>query len=176
MLCPHCGHSVPEAPFCTNCGGRITTSGVPAPGQQTFYNGGGSERVRNVTFSEAVQNFFKNYATFSGRATRSEYWYATLFNFVISSVLGTLAALTAETVLFGVLFAGLRSLYGLAIFIPSLAICWRRFHDVGKSGAWYLMCLIPLVGVFIVLYYFCKDSDGDNDYGPRKTDSNRGYC
>lgn len=115
-----------------------------------------------MSFMESIQTVFRKYATFSGRARRSEYWYFALFNFIILMVLNILFQATGAT-FFGVL----SGLYSLAVLVPGLAVCWRRMHDIGKSGAFYFCILIPIVGFFLILYWFCKDSQpGENDYGP----------
>ena len=94
----------------------------------------------------------QNYATFSGRARRSEYWYFVLFNFIISIVVGLIEGAMGTEAL-GVI-------YSLAVLIPSLAVAVRRMHDVGKSG-WFL--LIPIYNLILA----CTDGDkGDNKYGP----------
>lgn len=101
-----------------------------------------------VDFGTAIKLYFSNYATFSGRATKSEYWWTVLFTFLVGCVpyLGWIAA--------------------LAFFIPSLAVMVRRLHDTGKSGAYYFMCLIPIAGIIILIIQLCKDSEPDNVYGP----------
>jgi uncharacterized membrane protein YhaH (DUF805 family) len=93
----------------------------------------------------------QNYATFSGRARRSEYWYFALFNFIIAIVLGFVGVLMETTVL--------SNLYSLAILVPSIAVGVRRMHDVGKSG-WFL--LIPIYNLILA----CTDGvKGENEYG-----------
>lgn len=58
-------------------------------------------------------------------------------------------------------------LYSLAVLLPSLAVCWRRLHDIGKSGAWWLLVFVPLVGALILVIWFAKDTQpGENQYGP----------
>ncbi len=89
---------------------------------------------------------FNKYAEFSGRSTRSEYWYFVLFNFLLQVVLQIVLAFGAysgknmgiTTTLFGI--------YALIIFIPSLAVAIRRLHDVGKSGWMLLISFVPLIG------------------------------
>lgn len=104
-------------------------------------------------------NAFKNYVNFKGRARRKEYWMFVLFNFIVAFVLGIIDGLIGITVL--------STIYSLAVIIPSLALCFRRLHDIGKSGAWILIGLIPLVGEIILLVFFCTDSQaGENQYGP----------
>ena len=113
-------------------------------------------------FGEALQSVFSKYATFSGRARRSEYWYFFLFNVIINIVLNTLYVATNSTI-----FTALIGLYSLAALVPGLAVSWRRMHDIGKSGAYYCFILIPLVGAIILLVWMCKDSyPGINQYGP----------
>lgn len=108
----------------------------------------------------------KKYAVFSGRARRKEYWYYALFNAIISIVL---VAVDFMTGLFsfdaGVgLFSGV---YGLAVFIPSIAVGLRRLHDTNRSGWWLLIALIPLIGGIVLLVFMVQDSDqGDNRFGP----------
>lgn len=119
-----------------------------------------------MSFSEAIQSVFSKYATFSGRARRSEYWYFVLFNLVISAALSIGVNLTANSS-FNWVLTGASGLFSLAVLIPGLAVAWRRLHDIGKSGAWYLLNLIPLVGSIILLVWCCQDSQpGDNMYGP----------
>lgn len=113
-----------------------------------------------MTFTQAVQSVFAQYATFSGRARRSEFWFFALFNYVVGGVLGVLGRYLT-------LFSILSSLYALAVFIPGLAVVWRRLHDIGKGGGWYFIFLVPLVGWILLLIWLCRDSQpGDNAYGP----------
>lgn len=103
----------------------------------------------------AYKDMLNHYADFSGRTNRPGYWYVVLDNIIISGVLSILGTIP----LIGKLFAIVTALYGLAMLVPGLAIAVRRLHDVGKSG-WYLfMSLIPLVGWILVLVQLCKQSD-----------------
>jgi uncharacterized membrane protein YhaH (DUF805 family) len=55
----------------------------------------------------------------------------------------------------------------LALFLPTLAVTWRRLHDIGKSGGWFFIGLVPLVGWILLLVWFCRDSQpGENRFGP----------
>ena len=96
-------------------------------------------------------NALKNYATFSGRARRKEYWMFFLFNLIFSAAAGML---------------GLTALYSLATFIPRIAVAVRRLHDIGKTGWWYFIVLIPVIGGIWYLILMCTDSKyGTNTYG-----------
>ena len=114
-----------------------------------------------MTIVEAAQSVIANYANFSGRARRSEYWYFVLLNVIVSVVLGVLAQFL------GIIATLLSGVWSLAVLVPGLALVWRRLHDIGKSGIWILIALVPLVGEILLLVWFCKDSQpGENQYGP----------
>lgn len=101
---------------------------------------------------------FRNYANFKGRSRRKDYWMFVLFNIIVTFVLAIIGSLLGITIL--------STIYGLAVFIPSLAICFRRLHDIGKSGTWILIGLVPLIGGITLIVFFCTDSqEGDNMYG-----------
>lgn len=100
----------------------------------------------------------KQYADFSGRARRKEYWMFVLFNVLIMIVLMVIDAalgLSAGDSALGVL----SGIYSLAVLIPSIAVCVRRLHDVGKSGWYYLLGFIPIVGPIILLVWYCTEGE-----------------
>ena len=106
----------------------------------------------------------QKYAVFRGRARRKEYWVFTLVNIIITIVIGFVLGffgsffLGAET---GTALSGLgTSVYGLAVFVPNIAVAVRRMHDIGRSGWWILLPLVNLI-------FLCLGSQpGDNEYGP----------
>jgi uncharacterized membrane protein YhaH (DUF805 family) len=101
-----------------------------------------------------------NYAQFSGRARRAEYWNFALFN-VLAYIVLVLLAFVANA------FAALLVIYYVGILIPSLAVGVRRMHDVGKSGWYLLVSLIPLAGPIWMLVLLCTaGEEGTNEYGP----------
>ena len=108
----------------------------------------------------------KKYATFEGRARRSEYWYFVLFYvlviFVLVIVDGVTGTLNEEA---GI---GLLSgLFMLATILPSLAVLVRRLHDTDRSGWWALLNLIPFIGALVLLVFTVLDSQpGANRFGP----------
>lgn len=104
-----------------------------------------------------------NYANFTGRARRSEYWFFVLFSAIISFILQLI-----DYALFGIESIGWISLlYGLAVFIPGLAVSVRRLHDVGKSGWYYLLILLPIIGwIWLLILFFTEGDSGPNEYGP----------
>ncbi|QSF44295.1 DUF805 domain-containing protein [Paenibacillus tianjinensis] len=100
----------------------------------------------------------KNYAVFSGRARRKEFWMFVLVNFLIGILFGI-----AED-FFGVSTL-ISKLYSLFILIPSLAVLARRLHDIGRTGWWILISFIPFVGFIVLFILACIDSEGTNKYG-----------
>jgi uncharacterized membrane protein YhaH (DUF805 family) len=107
----------------------------------------------------------KKYATFSGRARRKEYWMFVLFNIIFSIVATVIDNLLGTTQESG--YGILSSIYSLAVLLPGLAVSVRRLHDIGKSGWWLFIALIPLIGAIWLLVLTVTDSQpGDNEYGP----------
>tara|TARA_B100001248_G_scaffold261306_1_gene252061 strand:+ start:347 stop:724 length:378 start_codon:yes stop_codon:yes gene_type:complete len=111
-----------------------------------------------------------NYANFSGRARRKEYWMFVLVQtivmiglMILDSVLGLDFELQGISLGYGYLY-----LIGLIVhFIPSLAVLVRRLHDVGKSGWFYFIFLIPIIGVLWLLVLYCTEGQKqDNKWGP----------
>ena len=104
----------------------------------------------------------KNYANFSGRARRKEYWLFLLIHYIITIALFRVdGGLTPEGGLG--LFA---SLYTSAVFIPLLAVTARRLHDTGRSGWWMLLILVPLAGPIAIFVFTVQDSNPDtNKFG-----------
>tara|TARA_R110000751_G_scaffold120241_3_gene220870 strand:+ start:2116 stop:2526 length:411 start_codon:yes stop_codon:yes gene_type:complete len=107
-----------------------------------------------------------NYANFNGRARREEYWMFVLFNLIfiiaIAMVSGVLAGLFDAPA-----FMGLYMIYALGVLIPSLAVAVRRLHDVGKSGWFYLIGLIPIIGsIWLIVLFVTEGERGTNQYGP----------
>lgn len=109
-----------------------------------------------MKFGEAIGRGFRNYLNFSGRATRSEFWWFLLFvigaNIFISMALGEgMASFVASTL----------------IIIPFFAVGWRRYHDVGRTGLWMIASIIPLLGLVLALIWLSKTGTrGGNQYGP----------
>ena len=115
----------------------------------------------------------RNYANFNGRARRKEYWMFILFNFIFAcaaAIADNLIGTTFGAIGYGVLYLA----YGLVTFIPSFAVGVRRLHDVGKSGWFCLIALIPLIGAIWLLVLMCIDSHPDNEYGPNPKEMDLG--
>ena len=111
-----------------------------------------------------------NYANFNGRARRKEYWMYVLVQSIImiglmilDSILGLDFELQGISLGYGYLY-----LIGVIVhFIPSLAVLVRRLHDVGKSGWFYFIFLIPIIGIIWLLVLYCTEGQKeDNKWGP----------
>ncbi len=113
----------------------------------------------------------RNYAVFSGRAQRMEYWMFGLFYIIFAIVIGIIESI------FGIGEAGsglLSGLFVLAMLIPSLAVTFRRLHDTDRSGWWLLIGFVPLIGSIVILVFMIQDSQpGENQYGtnPKATEA-----
>jgi uncharacterized membrane protein YhaH (DUF805 family) len=113
-----------------------------------------------MTFPDAVRRCFTLYATFAGRARRSEFWFFWLFNLLAHGVAGIL-----DAALFSVA-APLNAIVSLVLLVPNLAVAVRRLHDVGRSGWWLLIVLVPLIGIVVLLiWYLSRGEDGPNRFG-----------
>ena len=126
-----------------------------------------------MSFVESVRTCFSKYVTFSGRAARSEFWWFVLFVFATQIVLswvdialwgttevgpGSIAGSTDTPILSG--------LFGLATLLPMISVAVRRLHDRDKSGWWYWLGLIPLVGFIILIVWFATEGTrGANRFG-----------
>jgi uncharacterized membrane protein YhaH (DUF805 family) len=112
-----------------------------------------------MSFADAVRTCLTKYATFSGRARRSEYWWFWLFTILVQ-VVTVVVAQVAHV-------AFLPALTVLALIIPGLAVVVRRLHDTGRSGWWLLIVLLPLVGGIWFLVLLVSDSTAASEkYGP----------
>ncbi|QGV65675.1 DUF805 domain-containing protein [Clavibacter nebraskensis] len=111
-----------------------------------------------ASWREAMRRFFLKYATFRGRASRSEFWWCALTGFVVSSALRTLSSLNTDSreslgffdaVTVADSWSAVLGVLQLAFFIPSFAVSWRRLHDVDRSGTWTFINFIPLLGTIV---------------------------
>ncbi len=142
-----------------------------------------------LSFGQAIKNVFSKYATFTGRARRSEFWWFQLFNFILIFV----ASLFDDLLGLGISDTGegvISLIVTLALLLPGLSVLWRRLHDINRSGWNYLLVIVPavlcvifaLVQLFVLtilmaivvvvtaillLVWCCMDSkQEENKYGP----------
>ena len=174
-----------SASYCSNCGSPLSVyqpnyyqqSCTQPGGNMGFrpsYANGEDLGGRSVGLSEAVKICLqKKYATFKGRAKRSEYWYFYLFELLV------MVALLFIGAMLGAIFTGgdgdvalgvglvFMAFAGLAFITPQISVAVRRLHDSGKSGWLYVLCVIPYSGGIVMLIFMCLPSEPhDNKYGP----------
>lgn len=111
-----------------------------------------------MDFQTAVRSCLNQYATFTGRASRSEFWWFYLFCFI--------ASVAANLIGFGIgLHYILHDIVALALLLPQLAVGARRLHDIGRSGWWQLIAF-TIIGILVLIYWWVKPSDPlDNVHG-----------
>ena len=113
-----------------------------------------------MEFLTAVRTCLVKYFDFKGRAARPEFWYWMLFN-VIGTVVVMIILPPTSVGEMGVM------VFDIAVLLPGLAVGARRLHDIGKSGWWQLLWLVPFVGPIVVIVWWCKEGDGlANRYVP----------
>lgn len=138
-----------------------------------------------VSFGEAVKRAFSQYCKFTGRASRSEYWWFYLFNLIVSVIIffagggprifsdmchfggGCYGGFAGGAIGFSGTYTTLSYIWSLAVLLPSMGLLWRRFHDAGHSGWWCLWSLLPVIGWIVLLVAMCQPSvPAANKYGP----------
>lgn len=175
-FCPTCGAQPdPKAIVCVKCGTQLKSFDVN--GQKP--DGTDSQRNeklvnRNVrTFGEAIGSCFRKYAVFSGRACRAEFWWWVLFCWLVLflGVAGLVKGLEENDEIKMIMgFIGMISM--LIFLLPTLAVTVRRLHDTGRSGGFYFISLIPVIGVLILLSVLLGAPDPQtNRYGTNPLDA-----
>jgi uncharacterized membrane protein YhaH (DUF805 family) len=131
-----------------------------------------------MSFQEAIRVCLqRKYADFSGRARRSEFWFFVLFTVIVSTVGGILDSIFGLRS--GSSYGGTGPIQGvlqLALLVPSLAVGARRLHDIGRTGWWQLIGLVPIAGWIVLLIFFVQDSRPANQYGPSPKNPGEGYA
>jgi len=116
----------------------------------------------------------KEYFNFNGRARRAEYWYYCLFSTIISIVCMILDKILGTTVSMDLTGQGVTELpygyfffgYAILTLLPGFGVSVRRLHDIGKSGWWILLVLVPCIGILLIGFLVKNSQPGDNQYGP----------
>jgi uncharacterized membrane protein YhaH (DUF805 family) len=129
-----------------------------------------------MDFTAAVSSVYRNYATFSGRARRSEFWWFFLFSIIASIGIGIVESAlglgqgstsSGDGGIEAAYNGGILSiLWAIGNFIPALAVAVRRLHDTDRSGWWYLIIFVPLIGIILLIVWWAtKGTDGPNRFG-----------
>jgi len=149
--------------------GRVSMPAMQAPptAPPPSLNGGTNPaRADANSFVGALKDGLSRYVDFKTRSTRSQFWWWVLWSMLINLVSGVL------DISLGMGEPGpINMLTSLAMFLPTLALSIRRLHDIGRSGWWYLIVLIPLIGWIVLIVFFCtKTQEETNRWGapPRR--------
>ena len=100
-----------------------------------------------MNFGQSITSCFSQYATFSGRASRSEFWWFFLFQILVSVAAGMVSE-------------KLSGLVSLGLLLPALAVGTRRLHDIGRSGWWQLL-LITVIGLLVLVFFWAQPAKGE---------------
>ena len=140
-----------------------------------------------MNFIQSISTCMRKYVTFSGRATRSEFWWFYLFTVLVNLVASSQASSFVPTLLDGqdmtenessyflnnFFFLYLSTITSLILLLPSLAVAVRRLHDVGRSGLWILIAFTVIGIIPLLIWYVTDAKDDENIYGPNpKTEDN----
>jgi uncharacterized membrane protein YhaH (DUF805 family) len=163
---PYTGPNVPPPPTGPEVSGSAPRLTVGSTLASTGFAPGlfAAQAPAPTSFADAVKICFSKYATFSGRASRSEYWWFVLFIALSSVALGLAAVMLGadEETVEAVLWLGF-----FVVFLPYLAVAVRRLHDVSMSGWWLVIWLFPFVGGIVLLALFTSRTRPEiNIYGP----------
>ncbi len=118
-----------------------------------------------MSFGQAISSGFKNYAVFSGRATRSAFWWFYLFTIIVGIAISVIESAMGSSGIAGGL--GIISfIWFLGVFLPTLGLVIRRLHDADHSGWWWFIGLVPLVGIIVLIVFWATPgTQGDNRFG-----------
>lgn len=132
-----------------------------------------------MSLPDAVRTCFAKYATFEGRAKRSEFWWWIVFQIIVVAVPMTIGAVflalsvppdggdpNAAMVSLGVIFYAIGGIVSLALLVPTYAVGCRRLHDRGQSGWLQLLVLVPCGNIALIVLWALEGSTVDNAYGP----------
>jgi uncharacterized membrane protein YhaH (DUF805 family) len=100
-----------------------------------------------MNFQESISTCFAKYATFAGRASRSEFWWFHLFCILVYLAVRIYSRQPS-----------VMDLAMLILFLPSLAVSARRLHDIGRSGWWYLLTFLPIIGTIVLIVWWATES------------------
>ncbi len=113
-----------------------------------------------MNIMQAVSSVYRQYVGFSGRASRSEFWWFWLFYVIVYIVLSVIGGYGSSTA------TALVGLFAIGSLLPSLAVAARRLHDIGRSGWWLLIGIIPIVDLVLLWWYIQPSNAEANKYGP----------
>jgi uncharacterized membrane protein YhaH (DUF805 family) len=122
------------------------------------------QRPGMVSFGTAIQRGFQKYADFSGRATRAEFWWWVLFQWLAGVAAGFVDSIIASSMNMTT-FSGVQLIVGLGLLLPGLAVAVRRLHDIDRTGWWYLLVFTCIGGIVLIVFWASDSTPWENRYG-----------
>ena len=117
-----------------------------------------------MNFQTSIKTCFNKFAVFSGRASRSEFWFFVLFGF-----LGGIIAIIIDVMILGYPYeenGPINLIFSVALIIPSIAVAARRLHDINKSGWWQLLWITIIGGILLIIWHATEGEKKKNKFGP----------
>lgn len=117
-----------------------------------------------MNFQTSIKTCFNKFAVFSGRASRSEFWFFVLFGF-----LGGIIAIIIDVMILGYPYeesGPINLIFSVALIIPSIAVAARRLHDINKSGWWQLLWITIIGGILLIIWHATEGENKKNKFGP----------
>ena len=122
------------------------------------------EYCLSMDFQTSIKTCFNKYAIFSGRASRSEFWF-----FVLFGLLGGIIAAIIDTMILGYsaeVNGPINLIFSVALILPSISVAARRLHDLDKSGWWQLLWFTIIGGILIIIWHATEGENKKNKFGP----------
>ena len=117
-----------------------------------------------MDFQTSIKICFNKFAVFSGRASRSEFWFFVLFGF-----LGGIIAAIIDVMILGYPFeenGPINLIFSVALIVPSISVAARRLHDINKSGWWQLLWITIIGGILLIIWHATEGENKKNKFGP----------
>ena len=117
-----------------------------------------------MNFQTSIKTCFSKFAVFSGRASRSEFWFFVLFGF-----LGGIITVIIDVMILGYPYeenGPINLIFSVALTIPSIAVAARRLHDINKSGWWQLLWITIIGGILLIIWHATEGENKKNKFGP----------
>jgi len=117
-----------------------------------------------MDFQTSIKTCFNKFAVFSGRASRSEFWF-----FVLFGILGGIIAAIIDVMILGYPVeenGPINLIFSVALIVPSISVAARRLHDINKSGWWQLLWITIIGGILVIIWHATKGENKKNRFGP----------
>ena len=116
-----------------------------------------------MNFQTSIKTCFNKFAVFSGRASRSEFWFFVLFGF-----LGGIITVIIDVMILGYPYeenGPINLIFSVALIIPSISVAARRLHDINKSGWWQLLWITIIGGILLIIWHATEGENKKNKFG-----------